>query len=419
MRRWYVTFIFYPSNLLYDTIVYHSPYCPQDYILPNLDSLVEHLDELRMCALRGRSQERALLASLVSRRSRMSEAFSHAYTSSMIRAGEALGYDELGETVQDETTKTSTLMPFDILGDTFGSWEDPCRPNAGFIGGLDSDELFKRAHARAIIQKSLKKLQHRHLIKGGTASAGPYADVQPSDQGKLTIKASSGVSSISPPKPSPRSVGTKRKSSISGTTESHASAIFNPNHHSAPFVWDTEDVENTPYGRSSEDFYMRTKRPGLSFSFQGVGIEDQSNTLNSSESANNGSYRASKTTKEVEWSSVANLFSPVTINEKSSSRLLDSHNHHHSVAVPAGSTIIAPYCRKFRVSKSDSDSTTANKNVYTISDNDDDTDTEEDLNDEKILESHQKVLNHIKEKFNVMMEVRQQIQERQRRARSS
>jgi hypothetical protein len=386
----------------------------QDYLLPNLDNLVNHLDNLRMCALRGRSQERALLAALVSRRSRMSEAFSHAYTSSMVRAGEALGYDDLGEIVQDETTKTSTLLLFDILSDASGAWEDPCRPEGGFIPGLDSDELFKRAHARAIIQKSLKKLQDRHLIKGGTRSAGPYADVQPSDQGKLTIKAANGVSSISPPKSSPRSSsGSKRKSSVSAPSDMFCSTLFSPQHYSSPFVWDSDEVENTPYGRASQ-FDARSfsnfasKRPRLGSSSQQI-VEDVDDLDGGRKSDDSNPLLLS--TREMEWSSVAQMFRPVLISEKSSSRIVD----HHSVAVPAGSTIIAPFCRKFTT-----DEGTTEEDIYTISDDDDNSsDVEEELDDEQILEAHQKVLDHIREKFDVMMLVRQQVQERQRRARSS
>jgi hypothetical protein len=371
-----------------------------------------------MCALRGRSQERALLASLVSRRSRMSEAFSHAYTSSMVRAGEALGYDDLGEIVQNETTKTSTLLPFDILSDASGAWEDPCRPIGGFIPGLDSDEIFKRAHARAIIQKSLKKLQDRHLIRGGTKVAGPYAEVQPSDQGKLTIKTANGVSSISPPKSSPRSSsGSKRKSSIASTVDMFGSALFNPNHYSSPFVWDSDEAENTPYGRSSQigkrsSSNLASKRPRLGSSSQMIVDVVGSNV---DDGKPNDKKLVIRSTHEIEWSKVAQMFRPVLISEKSSSRMIVDH---HSVAVPAGSTIIAPFCRKFTISE-----TTAKEgdDVYTISDDDDGDDESEEelLSDDKILEAHQKVLDHIREKFDAMMLVRQQVQDRQRRARFS
>ena len=370
-----------------------------------------------MNALRVRSKERALLASLVSRRCRMSEAFSHAYTSSMVRAGEALGYDDLGEIVQDERTKTSTLLPFDILSDISGAWEDPCRPIGGFIPGLDSDEIFKRAHARAMIQKSLKKLQDRHLIKGGTSIAGPYAEVQPSDQGKLTIKTANGISSTSPPKSSPRSAsGTKRKMSISSSYDVIGSSLFNPNHYSSPFVWDVDDMEYKPYGRTSyyeEKAFTPNKRPRLSSSSQiGAQIDQQDVDLKESWANNTENSNIIRSTHEIEWSNVAEMFRPVLISEKSSSRI----NDHHSVAVPIGSTIIAPYCRKFTISDF-----SAGDDLCTISDDEEEedmeSDSEEDLNDEKILAAHQKVLDHIREKFDAMMLVRQQIQERQRRVR--
>ena len=122
-----------------------------------------------------------------------------------------------------------------------------------------------------------------------------------------------------------------------------------------------------------------------------------------SKNDNDGNLRS---TREIEWSNVARLFRPVMITEKSS-RIVD----HHSVAVPAGSTIIAPFCRKVAFHN------TGTEELYTISDDDSDSDTEEEMDDEKILESHQEVLSHIREKFDAMILVRQQIQERQRRAR--
>lgn len=391
----------------------------KDLVLPNFDSLVTYLDELRMSSLRIRSKERALLASLVSRRSRMSEAFSHAYTSSMVRAGEALGYDDLGEIVQDEITKTSTLLPFDILSDMSRAWEDPCRPVGGFVAGLDSDELFKRAHARAMIQKSLKKLQDRHLIKGGTGNAGPYADIQPSDQGKLTIKAADGVSSLSPPKSSPRASGSvsKRKASISNLSEGIGSSLFHPNHYSSPFVWDPDQGENKPYGRTSlfgSDSFVHhvSKRPRTgSLNGMNSNSSDQLNDIYS-----NTIDDSNRSTHELEWSQVAKLFRPVLVQERSSSRVAGDH-HHHSVAVPAGSTIIAPFCRKLSNENIETAEDSAEMLSVISDDDENDTETDEDLNDDKILESHQKVLDHIREKFDAMMEVRQQIQERQRRAR--
>ena len=143
--------------------------------MPNLDEMLKHLKELRLCALRVRSQERSMVASLVSRRNRISESFSHAYTSAMVRAGEVFGYEDLCDIVQHEGTATSSCMPFDILNDSTGAWEDPCRPALGFIPGLNGDELNKRAHSRALLQKSLKKLQDRHGIKGGTPNGGCYS----------------------------------------------------------------------------------------------------------------------------------------------------------------------------------------------------------------------------------------------------
>ena len=346
-------------------------------VLPNYDVLVDHLDRLREKALRCRSQERVLMANLMAKRIRMSEAFSNAYTSSMIRAGNALGYDELGEIVQDEETTSFSMLPFDILSDSIEAWEDPCRPLCGYSSNLDSDELSKKAHAKAMIQRSLKKLQDRHNIQGGTQTAGPYSDV-PDEQSAYEVAASP------PPRPSPRS-GVKRKlssmslggeSSIRGL-DAAVSSVFNPGHFSAPFLWDKNSIGCSPYGRHDQNLIfpsplnvMDTKR--------------EVNILQSSEA--------------IDWKSIAAMFEDVVHVEKPSSKVQDDH---HNVAVPLGSNIIAPFCRKC-------DGAMASSDV-------DSDDEDENLDDDQILAAHTGVLDSIKEKFDTMMRIRQEYLDRSRR----
>ena len=345
-------------------------------VLSNYDILVDYLDRLREEALRLRSQERVLMANLIAKRIRMSEAFSNAYTSSMVRAGNALGYDDLGEIVQDEETSSFSMLPFDILSDSFEAWEDPYRPLDGYSSNQDSDELSKKAHARAMIQRSLKKLQDRHNIKGGTQTAGPYSDV-PDEQSAYDIP-------ISPsPRPSPRS-GVKRKlSSMSLVGESSirgldlaVSSVFNPGHFSAPFHWDKNSVACSPYGR-----------------------HDRNLKFTSSPDIENREVKIPQSSEAIDWQSVASMFEDVVHVEKSSSRV---HDDHHNVAVPLGSNIIAPFCRKC-------DGTMAPSDV------DSDSDNEEDLDDDHILAAHTGVLDTIKEKFDTMMRIRQEYLDRSRR----
>ena len=396
----------------------------QDVVLPNLDNLISHLDEIRLCALRARSQERALLASLVSRRTRMTESFSHAYTSSMIRAGEALGYEDLCDVVQNESTMTSTLLSFDILSDSTGAWEDPCRPSCGFIRGLSSDELSRKAHARAHIQKSLKKLQDRHGIKGGTPNAGPYTDPQ-NMQGGPSGVSYSGYGNLPSPRLSPSlsrsSSGLKRKSSLgtsdisgalSNSNSSAAAALFNPNHYSSPFLWDNDHPENMPYGR--HDFNERRLRStsDLRLTSMGGKVGSKRARTNSSSKEKDGKKQNCNeicSTQEIKWSRVASMFRPVSLGSSvdkssSSSKSKPKPMHSHSApAVVSGSTIFAPFCRKLEDSS-----------LSEASDGDGSETEEEDISDETLVKNHQKVLDGMKEKLDAMMEIRQQYQDRTR-----
>jgi hypothetical protein len=295
----------------------------------------------------------------------------------MVRAGNALGYDDLSEIVQDEETSSFSMLPFDILSDPVEAWEDPCRPLDGYSSNLDSDELLKKAHARAMIQRSLKKLQDRHNIKGGTQTAGPYSDA-PDEQSAYDVAASP------PPRPSPRS-GVKRKlssmslggeNSIRGL-DAAVSSVFNPGHFSAPFHWGKNSFGCSPYGRHDQNLKFAAS-PNV------VDEKREIQILQSSEA--------------IDWQSVAAMFEDVVHIEKSSSKV---HDDHHNVAVPLGSNIIAPFCRKF-------DSAMAPSDVDSDSDN-------EDLDDDHILAAHTGVLDTIKEKFDTMMRIRQEYFDRSRR----
>mmetsp|Transcript_10579 Transcript_10579/g.25475 ORF Transcript_10579/g.25475 Transcript_10579/m.25475 type:complete len:1939 (+) Transcript_10579:136-5952(+) len=233
--------------------------------IPQFNNLIDYLDECRKCALYAKSQERALLATVVSRKATMSLSFSHAYVSAMVRAGEALGHGPLFEVVQNEKHGVSTMIPYDVFTDESGAWEDPCRPPIGFTDGLTGDDLMRRAHTRAIIQKSLRKLQDRQNVKGGTQTVGPYMDVN----------HSASNSSITKPTGTLRGPAQRKRSSISeasihpgsGSAVATSWALYSPNHDCPPLEWDASATDNAPYGR-----YDKSTRPRSLSLAQGAAI---------------------------------------------------------------------------------------------------------------------------------------------------
>merc|ERR1711976_55640 len=105
-----------------------------------------------------------------------------------------------------------------------------------------------------------------------------------------------------------------------------------------------------------------------------------------------------RSAREIDWSEIAHQFEEVKAIEKPGNKP-KHHDDHHNIAVPLGSTIYAPFCRKIQ----DDD---------LPSDHESELDEEENMNDEHILSDHQKVLDIIKEKFDTMMRIRQDYQDR-------
>lgn len=376
-----------------------------DAFLPNLNDLLDYLDESRKSALYSKSQERALLAALISRKATMSLSFSHAYVSSLVRAGEALGHGELFEVVQNEEVNASTMIPYDVFTDETGAWEDPCRPLNGFTANLTGDDLMRQAHARAMIQKSLKKLQDRHNIKGGTQISGAYTDPPTSDP----TKAPSGSSGTSTPKAS-----LKRRSSFSepqvqsgtGSAAATSWALYDPKHYSVPLSWNPEAVENTPYGKHNSGNRPRSlslAQYTLKLPSRGRGKHVRSASVASSEQAqeeetepaDGGSMKRS--TREIPWADVAGIFQNVAL--PGTPKQVD-------VSIAArGRTIFAPFVRKVAFDEVQGKS-------------DDESDEGEDLREESVLERHQIVLDRMKEHLSTFLEARQKTQEK-RKNRSS
>jgi len=239
-----------------------------NFAVPEFAKILAYLDESRLGALRAKSQERVLLANLLARKTMISESFSHAYVSAMVRAGEALGHGKLFEFAQNEYALVSTMIPYDIFTDETGAWEEPCKTDGWcFPSCLCGDDLLKRAHARAMFHKSLRKLQDRHTIRGGVPDNGPYPDSSERDQkggqGADVVAASAPsrpnlkrrYSSIAEPPPPP---GT-------GSAKATSWAVYDPKHTSEPLDWQSHHLENKPYGRHRRGERHRSLSVSLEF----------------------------------------------------------------------------------------------------------------------------------------------------------
>lgn len=365
--------------------------------------MVEFLDEMRMGALKARCCERALLGNLIARRATVSEPFSHAYVSSLLRAGEALGHGELFELVQDEQTGSCTMMPYDIFSDETGAWEDPCRLQAGFTEGMSGEDLVRRAHARAMIQKSLRKMQDRNNIRGGTSNPGPYSDAP---QGTPSPAGAAGTEKA--PVGRPPSAGRRRTFSLSdnaaqgGTGAGVATSTlqYNPNHHSSPLFFDSESIENLPYGR-----HVQGARP-RAYSLSRVQVQNADSSRGTKRGRASSTISSNATTaptpqerpdgglitstEQVEWADVAKIFHDVKLSRSAAKRAKIAA---HSAPKTSG-TIIAPFCRRI-------------DDLNLATDSDDESDEEdEDLSNEAIISRHQIVLDEMKKKLDKFMDAR-------------
>ena len=380
----------------------------QDLALPCFDDLVQYLDGARLCALRSKCRERALVAALISRTSTMPESFSHAYVSAMVRAGEAIGHDELFEQVQDEETMTSTMLPYDIFTDETGAWEDPCRPTGEFTANLTGEDLMRRAHARAMIQKSLKKLQDRLNIMGGTLTAGPYADPVPDADGSVSAPAAGNerpqiqrtLSGSLKRKASSFSLASESSFDLgTGTAVATSMRLFNPRHYSTPLFWDPDELENKPYGKHTRGIRQRSFSLGR-LSFGGSTDESETKTSRSFSVGGPSPPKADedkdshiRSTQEIDWADVATIFKSVALPGQTTPTAKQEEPR------PSDRTIIAPFCRKV-----ESPPVMSDEGDY----------VEEDISDEAILARHKVVLDGMKQKIDKAMEARQQALQRAR-----
>jgi hypothetical protein len=376
-----------------------------DALLPNFNVLLDYLDEMRTSALYSKSQERSLLAALISRKATMSLSFSHAYVSAMVRAGEALGHGELFEVIQNEEVHVSTMIPYDVFTDEFGAWEDPCRPPSGFTANLTGDDLMRQAHARAMIQKSLRKLQERHNIKGGTPISGAYIDPPPPSGALDNKPAASAVSGTS-------RIAMKRRPSFSekpvqaGTGSAAATSLllYEPRHSSYALEWNGDLIENTPYGKHDASTVPRSLSvPQFSLKLPARGRSRNSGTLNSvtveqvkHPEPDEGQMKRS--TREIPWVDVADIFQ--NVNMPGTPRPSDVP------ITPRGRNIFAPTIRQVTLDGIGVDSG-------------EESDEEEDFRDETVLARHQAVLDNMKEHLSAFFAAREKSSQEKRGRKSN
>jgi hypothetical protein len=376
-----------------------------DWAVPHFQALTEYLDEARMCALRVKSQERTMLANLIARKATMNEAFSNAYTSAMIRAGEVIGQDKLFEAVQISELSISSMLPHDILTGEGDAWEDPCKPDNGYTDGLTGNDLMRRAHARAMIHKSMKKLQDRNNVRGGVPDYGPYVD--PSVAATVPTVQVRFDGSMSP-----RVDSKKRRPSLSdlmvpsgtGSAQARTWSTYEPKHVCEALDWRPNLVENTPYGLHRRGEVVRS----LSVSLSSRSGEPR-NTKKTKRAMNalsppfpsqvldtpvKDDSSLPRSTQEINWAEVAGIFQKVELPKKSApvQALQDDQ--------PAvARSILAPSCRI----------------VDTVAMEDGESDTEEDMTDETVLAKHQVVLDIMKEKIKQFLEKKKEQQQDRRR----
>jgi hypothetical protein len=366
-------------------------------VVPKSLLLLDFLDEARLGALRVKSQERTLLATLMARNTYLSESFAHAYVSAMVRAGEALKHGRLFEIAQDETVMACTMIPYDIFTDDTGAWEDPCKPDHGFIAGLSGEDLARRAHARAMIQKSLRKLQDRHHIRGGTSIYGPFVDPEANASriGTNSVKERQSLF--------PQRSGLKRRVSsviespiVPGTGSASAKnwSVYHPRLVSVPLEWDRDDAGNLPYGLNARSRFLslsnrrNVQDPSGSKGLSGVSIPN-----------NTADQYLQRSTSEINWIDVASTFQSVEVPRKSTRyKVIEPETH-----VTIDGAIFAPFYKEIKMDYSTDEE-----------DGDGDSTEVEDLSEASVLARHQVVLDSMKAKLEAYLEARKKQQERRK-----
>jgi hypothetical protein len=373
-------------------------------LLPNLHDALKSLDDARLLAFRSKARERTLLASYLSRTSVVNETFSSAFVGSVVRAGEAFGHDQIFEEVQNEKAVASSMIPYDIFTEDNGLWETPSRPIDGFLPGLTGDELYNRAHARAELQMSLKKMQERHHILGGVTSQGPYGEAD-ANQYVVAGESESAQEKTFNHSSSPRPSLKRRVSAIiesyfppgTGSAAAKSASVYDPRHISVPLDWDSRSMSRTPYGVHSWSSRNRLSDRHTSETLVDPRVArpktepSLASGVTSKKTSHRGHFPSS--THEIAWADVAEVFHVVKLSKRSAT----TRNTCPSMINTADSKIYAPFFRPAGTIENDHESDSGMSN--------------EDLSDETVLKNHQLILDKMREGLDRVSEARKRQQE--------
>jgi hypothetical protein len=305
------------------------------------------------------------------------------------------------------------MIPYDVFTDESGGWEDPCRPLLGFTEGLTGDELMRRGHTRAMIQKSLKKLQDRQNVKGGAQIAGPYIDTGSSSASSTGSKASSAA----------RGGSHRRRSSASepsiqtgsGSAIATSWALYEPNHQSPPLEWNANAIHNSAYGRHNMGTRPRSlslaqgaavlrhsgkvprrRRSSSSIPVPVVSAVQQKEQVVVLDKSSNEEVNVKPkprdvgsriSTREIPWGDIAGIFQKVQLPDA-----IKEQKEKEAKLSAKERTIFAPVVRKL-------------DSIPVIDDEEEESDDEEeDLTDETILARHRVVLDRMKARLTFVLE---------------
>merc|ERR1711971_541402 len=131
------------------------------------------------------------------------------------------------------------------------------------------------------------------------------------------------------------------------------------------------DIDNMPYGRHDIFQSSRVRADSVVGLHFGDVSTLEPNAKRQKQENQSGLMRS---TREIDWSEIAHQFEEVKAIEKPGNKPKD-HDDHHNIAVPLGSKIYAPFCRKIE-----------DENLP--SDHESELDEEENMDDEHILSEH-------------------------------
>jgi hypothetical protein len=237
----------------------------------------------------------------------------------------------------------------------------------------------------------MMRLQHRLGLKGGISDGGPYNVEVPPKNSSSTPQTPTGAPSIvRTPSGQLKRRGTNDLMGATGTGDQDTT--FNPDHIVEPMLFNTRDVENFPYGQ----------HPLGVITAGSLSSEYKRRKLSHSEEDNlDAAALRFRSTQELEWDDVANMFF-----HGGNTRGVDVDYDFSSNDQLGKRNIFAPFVRAFDRSNF------RPERSATL-----DSDFDEDINDEAVLQRHNDALQEMKLKLDAAIESRKQSSQQRGRKR--